>query len=150
MNNGSRGVTSLVEEFEKQIRRANKEAIGFERLFSRMLADTPLNTSNYPPYNLEKISDDEYRITIAVAGFSKEELDISVENGLLVVKGEKNTGKADENYLFKGIADRDFNLRYQLADFVEVDTAEVANGLLILNLKREVPEAMKPKTIKIS
>ena len=115
-----------------------------------MLADTPLNTSNYPPYNLEKISDDEYRITIAVAGFSKEELDISVENGLLVVKGEKNTGKADENYLFKGIADRDFNLRYQLADFVEVDTAEVANGLLILNLKREVPEAMKPKTIKIS
>lgn len=129
-----------------------RSAIGFDRLFD-MLETTARQSSseNYPPFNLERVSEDRYRITIAVAGFKAEEIDITAQQNLLLVSGKKVESQ-DNNavqMLHLGIANRGFERRFELADFVRVQSADLIDGLLVIELLREVPEAMKPKKITI-
>ncbi len=129
-----------------------KTTVGFDR-FARLLdtINSIENGSNgYPPYNIERTGENEYRITMAVAGFGEEDLNIEVKENALTVTGEKSQDKAEGQFLHQGIAGRSFERRFQLADFVEVAGAKLENGLLHIDLKRELPEAMKPRTIAIS
>ena len=127
-----------------------RSTVGFDRL-ARMLDEvSTFEAPAYPPYNIERLGEDEYRITIAVAGFSAADVVIEIKGNALTVSGkkaEKSEGKTE--YLHQGIAGRAFERRFQLADHVEVKGAEMDNGLLHLSLKREIPEAMKPRTIAI-
>ena len=126
-----------------------RSSIGFDRLFE-LLEGTrgDLGDTTYPPYNIEKVSDDAYRITMAVAGFDRDELQIVSHQNTLTVSGRK---KPEENrqYLHRGLAARAFQRQFNLADFVKVDGAGLENGLLTIDLVREVPEAMKPRHIDI-
>lgn len=106
-------------------------------------------TFSYPPYNIEKLSDDDYRITMAVAGFAESDLDITVQDHSLVITGKANRDESQVQYLHRGIAGRSFERRFELADFIRVEGAALVNGLLHVELKREVPEQMKPRTIRI-
>ncbi len=128
-----------------------RSTVGFDRLAS--LLDSALQHnpgSGYPPYNIESIEDNEYAITLAVAGFDQSELDLQTERGVLTVRGEKKSDdKADRNYLYQGIATRAFERKFQLADHVEVVDADLTNGMLTIKLVKEIPEAMKPKRISI-
>jgi molecular chaperone IbpA len=136
-----------------------RNTIGFDRI-ADLLDSAAKNGSNsqvnYPPYNIEMEDENHYIITIAVAGFDRNELDIVSENGVLTVDGRKNTvSSADSeqsrpHYLHQGIAFRSFKRKFQLAEYVEVDNAELQNGLLTIYLVRRIPEAMKPKRIEIS
>ena len=125
-----------------------RSMIGADRLASMLNTQIP---NAYPPYNIEKTADDQYRISMAIAGFSQDDLDINVENGVLIVKGEKKTDEKDEgkNYLHRGIATRAFEQRFQLADHVEVQDARIENGMLAVDLKREIPERLKPRKIAV-
>ena len=127
-----------------------RNSIGFDRLAS--LLDNALRTDvapGYPPYNIEMLGENRYSITLAVAGFEQSELDITVEKGVLTVRGKK--GKEEErHYLHQGIANRAFERKFNLADYVEVNGANLNNGLLTISLVKEIPEAMKPKTIAIN
>ena len=128
-----------------------RSSVGFDRLGS--LLNSALTTDNsvngYPPYNIQVLEENKYLITLAVAGFRQQDLDIQVEQGVLTVRGDK--AKEDEQtYLHKGIANRSFERKFNLADYVEVTDAKLVNGLLEISLLREIPEAMKPKTISIS
>lgn len=128
-----------------------RSAIGFDRLAS--LFDAALqgeSQSNYPPYNVELVSEDKYRIVMALAGFSQSELDLVVENDTLKVSGRKPRDEAPRNFLHRGIATRDFEQRFELADHVKVMGARFENGLLTIELQREVPEAMKPRRVQIN
>ena len=129
-----------------------RSTVGFDRLFNRLDGLVGQEAKTYPPYNIEKVGDDDYRISIAVAGFAEGDLVIeSKENGL-VVKGAKapvSEEKARE-FLHRGIAERAFELRFQLAEYVEVSGASLENGLLHIELKREVPESKKARTISIN
>lgn len=129
-----------------------RSTIGFDRLFDMLEATARQSSSeNYPPFNLERISDDRYRITIAVAGFKADEIEIVAQQNLLQVAGKK--GETQDNnaaqMLHLGIANRGFERRFELADFVRVESADLTDGLLVIELVREVPEAMKPKKIAI-
>ena len=128
-----------------------RATVGFDRLFDFLENAGRLEQiDNYPPFDIEKVSDDRYRITIAVAGFRSDELDITARQNLLVITGRKAEGRnKDGNYLHMGIATRAFERRFELADFVRVETADLADGLLTLELVREIPEAMKPRKIAI-
>ncbi len=131
----------------------HRSTVGFDRLFSML--DTlaqPEGTQSYPPYNIERTGENAYRITMAVAGFSENEIEIEAHRNQLTVKGEKSDTEAKENseLLYRGIASRAFERRFQLADFVEVEGANLKNGLLHINLKREIPEQMKPRKIMVS
>ena len=126
-----------------------RSTVGFDRVFSLLDQSIESAGSGYPPYNIEKTGDDAYRISIAVAGFTEDELNIEVKEGTLKITGAKEE-KDDKTYLHRGIAARNFALRYQLADHVHVDGAQMEHGLLHVKLKREVPEALKPRTIEIS
>lgn len=128
-----------------------RSSIGFDRLAS--LLDSALSSdtvaSGYPPYNIEVLADNKYAIELAVAGFDEKELDIKVEKGTLIVRGEKQ--RQDEHkYLYHGIANRTFERKFNLADYVEVIDASLKNGLLTISLVKEIPEAMKPKSIAIN
>ncbi|MBT8149191.1 MAG: Hsp20 family protein [Pseudomonadales bacterium] len=127
-----------------------RDSIGYDRLAS--LLDTALRTDSiapgYPPYNIEALDDTRYAITLALAGFNKSDLSISVENGVLTVSGDKSSDD-DSRYLHRGIATRAFERKFNLADYVEVTDANFSNGLLTISLVKEIPEAMKPKTIAI-
>jgi molecular chaperone IbpA len=129
-----------------------RSSVGFDRLGS--LINHALNadstSSGYPPYNIELIDDNRYAITVAVAGFTQEELDIQVENGVLTVRGEKAAKEERRKYLHQGIAYRSFERKFNLADYVEVTGADLSNGLLTISLVKEIPEAMKPKSIPIN
>jgi len=130
-----------------------RSTIGFDRLFSLLnqVSGVDGNTPGYPPYNIERTGDNAYRISIAVAGFSEPELSIVAKENTLTVRGEKRT-KTDENkgdVLYQGIAARTFERVFQLADHVEVKGAKLENGLLHVDLVREVPEAAKPRQIPI-
>lgn len=128
-----------------------RSTVGFDRLFG-MLDNLPNaeNGPTYPPYNIEKTSEDGYRITIAVAGFAESELSVEVKEASLTVKGERAPRPTEgREVLFQGIAARAFERRFQLADHVRVTGASLENGLLHVDLVREVPEAMKPRTIAI-
>jgi molecular chaperone IbpA len=130
-----------------------RSSIGFDRLGT--LLDTALRaeqaSAGYPPYNIEVNDENRYSITLAVAGFEQNELDIQVEKGVLTVRGRKsNDTKEERKYLYQGIATRTFERKFNLADHVEVKNAQLNNGLLTISLVREVPEAMKPRTIAIN
>jgi molecular chaperone IbpA len=104
---------------------------------------------NWPPYDIARLGEDDYRITMAVAGFSQDELTITQEQNLLIVAGQKS-GDDNVEYLHRGIAGRSFQRRFQLADHVQVENASLVNGLLTIELKREIPEEMKPRRIEIT
>lgn len=127
-----------------------RSSVGFDRmarlLDSAMRAD---NSTGYPPYNIEVVEENRYRVTIAVAGFSKDELDIEVEGGVLTVRAGKKEEDAEKQYLHKGIAFRGFERKFNLADHVEVQGADIENGLLNIDLLKVVPEQMKPRRIPI-
>ncbi|MBU2881168.1 Hsp20 family protein [Psychrosphaera sp. B3R10] len=124
--------------------------IGFDHLATLLDSANRTDKSNgYPPYNIESVADDKYRITMAIAGFSDNELDIQSEHNTLVVKGIKPELKTDKKYLYQGIAERNFERRFQLGDYIKVIDAELENGLLHIFLEREVPEALKPRKIEI-
>lgn len=126
-----------------------RSTIGFDRLFDMIEANARGASENYPPFNLERIADDRYRITLAVAGFSRDEVEITAQQNLLLVAGKKDDKAEGPNFLHVGIANRSFERRFELADFVRVEDARLNDGLLVIDLIREVPEAMKPKTIAI-
>lgn len=129
-----------------------RSSVGFDRLAS--LLDTALRadqvSSSYPPYDIEQLEENQYAITLAVAGFAESELSIQVENGVLAVSGRKAGEKTERKYLHQGIAQRAFERKFSLADHVEVTNAKLSNGLLTISLVREIPEAMKPKSIPIT
>ncbi len=127
-----------------------RNSIGFDRLGS--LINNSLSTdvaASYPPYNIEVVDENQYAISLAVAGFDHHELDITVEQGVLTVRGEK-TKQEQRQYLHQGIANRIFERKFNLDDHVEVTEADLRNGLLTIRLVREIPEAMKPRHISIS
>lgn len=127
-----------------------RNSIGFDRLAS--LINNAMRSeavpNSYPPYDIEMLDDDRYAITIAVAGFELNELDINVENSVLVVRGNKSKQVAHK-YLYQGIANGAFERKFNLADYVEVTGARLNNGLLSIDLVKEIPEAMKPRKITI-
>lgn len=127
-----------------------RSAIGFDRLFQMLDDANGSDTqSGYPPYNIEKTGENAYRITLAVAGFTTDELKIEVKEQTLTVTGEKSPQTNEGSFLHRGIAARAFERRYQLADHVDVTGAKVENGLLHIDLVRNVPESKKPRTIAI-
>ncbi len=129
-----------------------RSTVGFDRMFSMLDAlHGPDGQSGFPPYNIERTDENAYRITMAVAGFAETDLELSVKENTLTIRGEKATGDDAEErqFLHRGIAERTFERRFQLADHVEVRDASLQNGLLHVDLVREVPEAMKPRTIAI-
>lgn len=125
-----------------------RSAIGFDRLATLIESAASNGNAGYPPYNIEQLGDSDYRISMAVAGFTQEELELSFQENLLTVKGSKQAD-TERNYLYQGIAERGFERRFQLADYVRVKGADLKNGLLHIDLVREVPEAMKPRRIEI-
>lgn len=129
-----------------------RSAIGFDRLASLLdtMTTTEQNQPAYPPYNIELTGEDAYRISMAVAGFDDSELDIQMEQNRLTVSGKKPVDEGKRNFLHRGIAARNFERRFQLADHVRVTGAQLVNGLLHIELVREIPEAMKPRKIEIS
>lgn len=127
-----------------------RSTIGFDRLFDMLETNARSAASeNYPPFNLERLAEDRYRITLAVAGFARNEIEITAQQNLLLVAGKKADTADNAAYLHLGIANRSFERRFELADFVFVEDARLNDGLLVIDLVREVPEAMKPKTIAI-
>lgn len=129
-----------------------RSTVGFDRLagiLDQVMTADPAQAS-YPPYNIEKTGDDAYRITIAVAGFAESELSIEYRDGQLVVTGRKAETEEKGSFLHRGIATRAFERRFQLADHVRAENAVTENGLLHIDLVREVPEALKPRRIEIS
>ena len=126
-----------------------RSTIGFDRL--GQLLDQALvdEGSSYPPYNIEKTGDDAYRITMAVAGFGEDDLNIVAQDNMLVVSGKAKPADEKTEYLYRGIAGRAFERRFQLADHIKVAGAQLVNGLLHVDLVREVPEAKRPRTIKV-
>ena len=128
-----------------------RSGIGFDRLTSALEnAYRTDNNTGYPPYNIELLEEDNYRISLAVAGFKENELDIEVNNGRLTVSGSQKDNQKERKFLHHGIANRSFERSYQLADYVQVKGAQLKDGLLHIDLVREIPEAMKPRKIAIA
>ena len=127
-----------------------RSSVGFDHL-ARMLDDVAsFEMPSYPPYNIERVGDDEYLITVAIAGFSAGDVNIEVEGNDLTITGKKTDKIAEKaEYLHQGIAGRSFERTFQLADHVEVKGADLKDGLLQISLKRAIPEALKPRTIAI-
>jgi molecular chaperone IbpA len=127
-----------------------RSTVGFDRLFDLLEGQARSGGDNYPPFNIERRGEDAYRITLAVAGFRPDDLDITAQQNLLVIQGRKRDEDASGQMLHLGIANRGFERRFELADYVRVANADLADGLLVIDLVREVPEAMKPKKIALS
>ncbi|MCL4112408.1 UNVERIFIED_CONTAM: hypothetical protein GTU68_007246 [Idotea baltica] len=128
-----------------------RSSIGYDRFGS--LLDSALRSeqsAGYPPYNIEVVDENKYAITLALAGFDESDIDIQTEKGVLTVKGKKESVQDEKQFLHQGIANRSFERKFNLADHVEVQGANLDKGLLTINLLREIPEAMKPKTIQIN
>lgn len=127
-----------------------RSTVGFDRLFDLMERQARNAASdNYPPFNIERRGDDDYRITIAVAGFRAEDIDITAQQNLLTIQGRKRDDVTTGEMLHVGIANRGFERRFDLADYVRVENADLKDGMLVIDLLREVPDAMKPKKIAI-
>ena len=128
-----------------------RSTVGFDRLFEWLESATRVETADsYPPFNVERQADNQYRITLAVAGFTSDEVDINLRDGVLIVAGRKADDRdGDRQFLYRGIGTRAFERRFELADFVQVRGADLKDGLLTIDLVREVPEAMKPRKIEI-
>ena len=128
-----------------------RSTVGFDRVFNRLDSLVGQEAKSYPPYNIEKVGDNAYRISIAVAGFAESDIVIESKENSLSIKGAKAPESEDKReFLHRGIAERAFELRFQLAEYVEVTGASLENGLLHVELKRELPESKKPRTIAIS
>lgn len=129
-----------------------RTSVGFDRMHRLMDAAVQMESAakSYPPYNIEKIDENDYRITLAVAGFSEDELSIESKENTLTVTGRKAETEAKVEYLHRGIAGRAFERRFQLADHIKVVGAHLENGLLHVALEREIPEALKPRLIPIT
>jgi len=128
-----------------------RSMVGFDRLAALLDQAAKTETaSNWPPYNIETTGENAYRIEIAVAGFKPEELNVEVKENTLTVAGRKAANDETRRYLHRGLAERNFERRFQLADYVFVTDAQLADGLLSISLKRELPEAMKPRRIDIT
>lgn len=127
-----------------------RSSIGFDRMLNALEAASRVESfDNWPPYDIAKNGEDDYRISMAVAGFSPDELTITQEQNMLIVSGQK-AGEDNGEYLHRGIANRAFQRRFELADHVRVSGANLVNGLLTIDLKREIPEEMKPRRIEIA
>src|SRR4051794_40822946 len=127
-----------------------RSTVGFDRLFDMLdQASRVQPTSSWPPYNIEKVADDQYRITMAVAGFAPDEIELVQKENALLVAGQKHPDPEGVEVLHRGIATRAFRQSFNLADHVKVTGANLENGLLTVDLKREVPEALKPRRIEI-
>ena len=128
-----------------------RSTVGFDSLASMLeqVAGFDNEANAYPPYNIERLTENEYRITMAVAGFSKQDVQIEVKENTLSIRGEKKEADQERTFLHRGIASRAFERRFQLADHVEVRGADVKDGLLSVDLEREVPERLKSRTIEI-
>ncbi|NNF94544.1 MAG: Hsp20 family protein [Altererythrobacter sp.] len=128
-----------------------RSTVGFDHLFDLLENKVRQNVGdNYPPFNIERRGDEEYRITLAVAGFRPDDIDITAQQNLLTVQGRKRDDAPEGQMLHVGIANRGFERRFELADYVRVENADMADGLLTIDLVREVPEAMKPKKIAVN
>jgi molecular chaperone IbpA len=127
-----------------------RSTVGFDRLFDLLENQAAADAGDgFPPFDLEREGEDNYRITVAAAGFGPNEIEIVAQQNLLTIKGNKAPERADRSFLHRGIATRSFERRFQLADFVQVQSASFENGLLHIALRREVPETMKPRKIEI-
>lgn len=126
-----------------------RTTVGFDRMFDLLDSVGKSESNGYPPYNIERVDEDRYRITLAVAGFSDRDLDIELHENTLKVVGSRPDSDEARTYLHQGIAGRSFERRFQLADHVKIDSANLANGLLNIDLRREIPEAKKPRKIEI-
>jgi molecular chaperone IbpA len=129
-----------------------RSTVGFDRLFSlldQVGGGLDGSSGGYPPYNIERTDENAYRITVAVAGFTERDLSLEVKENTLTIRGEKQASENGGEVLYQGIAGRAFERRFQLAEHVEVKGASLENGLLHVDLKREIPEAMKPRQIPI-
>lgn len=129
-----------------------RATVGFDRLADLLAGATQIyeTAASFPPYNIEKVGDNRFRITLAVAGFTEDDLDLTVKDNTLVVAGRSAAEEANGEYLYRGIAGRAFERRFVLADFVEVEGAYLDNGLLHIDLVREIPDSMKPRRIEIT
>ncbi|ODQ01723.1 Hsp20 family protein [Salinivibrio sp. SS2] len=126
-----------------------RTAIGFDRLFDLVENTNASNAGGFPPYNIEQGKENQYRITMAVAGFSQDEVDITQQKNSLTVAGKKHSRNQDTKFLYQGIAERDFERKFHLDDHIKVMGAEMENGMLHIDLVREVPEEEKPRRIEI-
>jgi molecular chaperone IbpA len=126
-----------------------RSVVGFDRLAALLDAAASGEPTGYPPYNIETVGKDAYRIEMAVAGFKPDELHIEVKENVLTVQGRKAAGDDSRRFLHRGLAERSFERRFQLADYVVVTDAGLSDGLLSITLKRELPESMKPRRIEI-
>lgn len=127
-----------------------RSTVGFDRVFDLLDNAGKAETGGYPPYNIERLDENDYRITLAVAGFGEDELDVELHQNTLTVTGSRGDDDDGRSYLYQGIAGRSFQRRFQLAEHVEVSGASLVNGLLNVELHREIPEALKPRKIGIS
>lgn len=127
-----------------------KTTVGFDRLAQLMDSMSFDNGNGYPPYNIERLGDNDYRITMAVSGFTEDELEIEAKEDLLLVRGQKAESSEQRDFLYQGIAARSFERRFRLADHVKVANANLEHGLLNIDLVREIPEEMKPRKIAIT
>ena len=127
-----------------------RSVVGFDRLADLLDAASTESATGYPPYNIERVDENAYRVEIAVAGFRPEELNVEVKENLLTVQGRKAANDDQRRFLHRGLAERNFERRFQLADYVIVTDAALSDGLLSISLKRELPEALKPRTIEIT
>lgn len=130
-----------------------RSTVGFDRVGSLLdsaLRGNQTSAGGYPPYNIEVVGENAYSVTLAVAGFEEGELSIQVENGILTVSGKKTSAESESQFLYQGIANRSFERKFNLADHIRVDGAELKNGLLKVSLTKEIPEAMKPRQIAIN
>lgn len=126
-----------------------RTAVGFDRFADLLDAAAKANDSGYPPYNIETVGEGRYRIELAVAGFKPEELSVDLKENLLTVTGRKAANDEAKQYLHRGLAERNFERKFQLTDYLVVVDADLSNGLLSIALKRELPEALKPRTVEI-
>jgi molecular chaperone IbpA len=125
-----------------------RSTIGFDRLFDLAETAQRAGEDNYPPYNIERLTDDRYQISLAVAGFAPEDIEITAEQNVVTVEGSKSD-KTERDFLYRGISTRSFRRQFSLAEYVQVKSAAFDNGLLTIELVREIPEAMKPRRIAI-
>lgn len=126
-----------------------RSAIGFDRMLNALESGQSQSNGGYPPYNVELVDEHHYRIAIAVAGFAENELEITSQPNLLIVRGAKSSQEKEKTYLYQGIAERNFERKFQLAEHIQVDGAHLENGLLYIELVRIIPEASKPRRIEI-
>ena len=126
-----------------------RSVVGFDRLADLLDSAAAETATGYPPYNIERTGDNAYRIEIAVAGFKPDELSIDLKEAVLTVQGRKAANDAERRFVHRGLAERNFERRFQLAEYVAVTDATLADGLLSISLKRELPEALKPRKIAI-